>query len=130
MSDPEKRIGQVEIEPVAKDVVFGQVVELVGDSHEDNSFDEALILISSAEERVWRESSEQGVPRVSNKNDHGTYQTKRISAAGGHRCSFGSRMISIETSSDDLPVSSTSRLMTTSMPERKHIALLSSRQET
>ena len=37
MSDPEKRIGQVEIEPVAKDVVFGQVVELVGDSHEDNS---------------------------------------------------------------------------------------------
>ena len=30
MADPEKRIGQVEIEPVAKDVVFGQVVELVG----------------------------------------------------------------------------------------------------
>lgn len=29
MADPEKRIGQVEIEPVAKDVVFGQVVELV-----------------------------------------------------------------------------------------------------
>jgi hypothetical protein len=30
MSDPEKRIGQVEIEPIAKDVVYGQVVELVG----------------------------------------------------------------------------------------------------
>jgi len=29
MADPEKRIGQVEIEPAAKDVVFGQVVELV-----------------------------------------------------------------------------------------------------
>jgi hypothetical protein len=29
MADPEKRIGQVEIEPIAKDVVYGQVVELV-----------------------------------------------------------------------------------------------------
>ncbi|KAI4740640.1 OPT-domain-containing protein [Aureobasidium sp. EXF-12298] len=32
MSDPEKRVGQVEIEPIAKDVVFGQVVELKNES--------------------------------------------------------------------------------------------------
>ena len=37
MSDPEKRVGQVEIEPIAKDVVFGQVVELVGDYLESKS---------------------------------------------------------------------------------------------
>jgi hypothetical protein len=37
MSDPEKRVGQVEIEPITKDVVFGQVVELVGDYLENKS---------------------------------------------------------------------------------------------
>jgi hypothetical protein len=29
MADHEKNIGQVEIEPIAKDIVYGQVVELV-----------------------------------------------------------------------------------------------------
>jgi hypothetical protein len=35
MADHEKNIGQVEIEPIAKDVVYGQIVELVGHLLED-----------------------------------------------------------------------------------------------
>jgi hypothetical protein len=49
MADHEKNIGQVEIEPIAKDIVYGQVVELVRDPR--NHFHGwTLMLIRCAEE--------------------------------------------------------------------------------
>jgi len=50
MADPEKRIGQVEIEPVAKDVVYGQVIELVRGFAKAKVHGRILMLIRCTEE--------------------------------------------------------------------------------